>query len=88
MGKGWVLFLASPPGLWRLVVRPSRLHKRLWIKDAGGTPAPQSWRRALLEKGLPRNFRGAGRVWVGVDAWEEVTCVDAEVGKRRLRVEG
>ena len=27
-------------------MRLSRLHKMLWIKDAGGTPAPQSWRRA------------------------------------------
>jgi hypothetical protein len=27
-------------------VQPSRLHKMLWLKEAGGTPAPQNRRRA------------------------------------------
>ena len=38
----------SPPSLGTIVVRPSRLPKRLGHRRAGGTPAPQTWRRAPL----------------------------------------
>ena len=38
----------SPPSLGTIVVRPSRLPKRLGHRTAGGTPAPQTWRRAII----------------------------------------
>ncbi len=40
----------SPPSLGTIVVQPSRLPKRLGHRTAGGTPAPQTWRRAAKRK--------------------------------------
>ena len=40
--------------------RWSRLQKMLWIKDAGGTPAPRSWRREVETTATPVSNMGPG----------------------------
>ncbi len=46
------------------VAWPSRLQKMLWIKDAGGTPAPQSWRCRTRDPTValgPKRTRGSNK---------------------------
>jgi len=45
-------YCGSPPGLRIIVVRASRLPKMSWLNQAGETPAPQTWRRAVEAAGL------------------------------------
>ncbi len=75
------------PATKKIVVQPSRLPEMLHVRRAGGTPAPQSWRRAGKTRGSGRGGVGAAGHFRMTRQWRRTVACEKSptIGSRFLR---